>query len=46
LMRFSFLLLLFPVSLVLADVSRFIDSIELPTGVKQTKVFINSSAFI
>ena len=45
-MRFSFLLLLFPVSLVLADVSRFIDSIELPTGVNQTKVFTKSSAFI
>lgn len=45
-MRFSFLLLFIFVSILTADVSRFIDSIEFSEVGAQTKVFTKSSALI
>ena len=45
-MRFSFLFLFLPISIIFADVSRFIDSIELPGAGGQIKVFTKSSALI
>ena len=45
-MRFSFLFLFLPISIILADVSRFIDSLELPGAGGQINVFTKSSALI
>ena len=45
-MRFSFLFLFLPISFLLADVSRFIDSLDLPRAGSQIKVYTKSSAFI